>query len=161
MGILFISIALWSVVLYSLRVALFGNPLYLCIVQAHPDLLVRADQVARQAREPADAGETAFLQQFSRLTLLGAVVFMLETALLVYLLATHQLVWLSSLLLLKNVLLVAISLSYANQADHDGLFRSLLNVPRWVVLLDRISALASGLGLLVAFLHVNGIQFWK
>lgn len=161
MGTLFLSLGLWCVVLHSLRVALFGNPLHLCLQQAGPDTLCRADQVASEGRDPADEQETRFLRQFSRLTVLGSLLFMLEIALLVTLIATHQLIWLCGLLLLKNIVLAAMSLSYAAQADNDFLFRSLASLPRWVMVLDRLSGLASGVGLLIAFLDINGLHLWK
>ena len=41
MLVLLLSITLWCVVVYSFRVAVFGNPLYVQLVRTEPDALDR------------------------------------------------------------------------------------------------------------------------
>lgn len=161
MILLTLSLALWSVAVYGLRVALFGNPLHACVASAAPELISRADQVAAEGRAPSNEYEAAFLQRFGRLGLLEFAVFLLEIVVLAYLLLTRQLMWLSGALLLKNLVAAGFSVAYAMHTNVDGVFHNLLQLPRWLVCADRVSSLLSAIGLLFALFYLNGLHFWK
>ncbi|OGV72020.1 MAG: hypothetical protein A3K19_19990 [Lentisphaerae bacterium RIFOXYB12_FULL_65_16] len=162
MLVLLLSITLWCVVVYSFRVAVFGNPLYVQLVRTEPDALDRVEQVAMgQVLEP-QPDEILFLRRFSRTVVLELAVFVLEIALFTYLWLTRVMPWLSFLLLAKNLVLIALSASMAGAqpATEERLFRRLLALPPWLIRLDRASSLASGAGSLVLFLKVNNLIPW-
>ena len=159
-AVLLISIGLWCVVVYSVRVAAFGNPLFMLLTQADPNLLRHCEAVSLGEAEPASEEELKFLQLFSRLTLLELAAFILEMSLLAFLWVSNTVPWLTFALLLKNVLLLALSVVMARSRMGDGLFRSLLDLPPWVVWLDRASGLISACGVLILFLEVNDLLAW-
>lgn len=156
---LFLSIGLWGVVVYSLRIGLFGNPLSRHIAGVDPELLRRIDALTNAGELPQTAAEAAFLTRFSRLTLLELGAFVIEIGLLTILWHQGRLVWLCLALLLKNLVLFAVSVMLARGRPRDGLFGSLLTLPEWLVRLDRLSAWASGIGCLILFLAINEIKF--
>lgn len=157
---LVLSIGLWCVVLYNLRVAFWGNPLYLHLMRTDAEFLRRAEEVATGVRPAAATPELQFLRQFARLTLLELVMFLLEVGLLVSLWLSRTMQWLSAGLLMKNLLLLAVSAAMARALTRDSLFESLLGLPAWLIRTDRLAALISGAGGLVLFLAVNGIILW-
>jgi hypothetical protein len=155
--VLVLSIGLWCVVVCSLRVALFGNPLYRHVARADPDLLTGAERIATHANYSATDSEVRFLQRFSRLTLLELGVFLLEIGLLLYLWLSRTMEWLAFALLMKNLILMAVSAAIARAHSGEGIFESLLALPGWLIAADRVSAFVSGAGCLVLFLVVNNI----
>ncbi len=157
---LLVSIGLWCVVVFSLRVVVWGNPLCVLLNQTDRRVLEGADQITRRNRAPADEREVEFLRQFSRLTLLELGVFVMGVSLLVFLWVSGVLVWLSLGLLVKDLCLVILSAILARSRSEDSLFASLVNLPPWLMLTDRLSSLISAAGFLVLFLSVNNLGWW-
>ena len=141
-----LSMGLWLVVVYSMRVALFGNPLYRLVARADAAVLDHLDRAATVGNAVIDESSVLFLQRFSRLTLLELGAFVLEMGLLVTLWLTEKLEWLALFLFCKNLLLVALSIAMARRHADRGLFAGMLDLPAWVVRLDRVSAFVSGTG---------------
>ena len=152
-----LSCCLWGVVVYSLRVAVWGNPLYLCLKRADPELLERAEQVVLGAGITPTEDEAVFVRTFGRLTILELVLFVLEVGLLIFLWMQETVVWLCLSLLAKDLVLIALSAAVAQSRTQSGPFVSLLELPPWMIWTDRLSALASGAGFMVLFLSVNKI----
>ena len=157
MGILALSIGLWCLAIYCLRVALLGNPLYQIVVQGGQGLLTRAEQMLEDRRAPASDAEVMFMRRFSRLTLLEFAAFLGEVGLLFFLLWRRTLVWICAVLLVKNLAVIILGIFMARRHAAHGVFRSLLQLPAWYVWVDRTAALVSGIGLLVTFLVVNRV----
>jgi hypothetical protein len=87
---------------------------------------------------------------------LGA--FILEVGSLITLLIAARMVWLAAVLLVKNGVLIVLSIGIARSLRREkGLFESLRCLPVWLVWTDRLSALASGIGFLLFFLGLNGL----
>jgi hypothetical protein len=157
-SILGASLAVWPLVLYSLRVALVGDPLCLTVARADGALLQRVGRVvAGDAGEVSEA-EAAFLRRFTRLGLLEMAASLAEVAVLVYLLVHRLLPWLACALLAKNFALLLLNMWYVrrNRRGKADIFEQLRTLPAWYRSLDRGSALLSALGLLAMFLAVNG-----
>lgn len=156
---LLIGIGAWCVVIFSIRVALFGNPIYRLLQNASAGTLSDAERIARNASSGSEVDDQAFalLKNFSRLTLLELGVFLLEIALLIYLLVSRTLFGLSIALLAKNMVALGVSMYYARRQSLDrGLLESLRDLPRSVVVMDRLSSLVSALGFVVVFLVAAG-----
>ena len=156
---LVLRISLWIVALASLRVALLGNPVYRLLKCAPPPLLQRLDQIAAGEAQPETETEIVFLKKFWQLMLVGLALIVMEVSLLTYLWVSQTLGWLALGILAKNLVLIAFSASFMQVYVEDGLFQSLLSLPRWLVVSDRLSALISGCAFVVFFLAVNGIWF--
>lgn len=150
-----VSLVSWVLLVYSVRVAGWGNPLYVRIRQTGEAERFRIQQVASEGRLPASPDEQRLVQSFSRLVILELVAFVAEMGLLVWLLGSDRLRWLAVALLAKNVIVAALSWHQARQFRDMGVMDSLLRLPGWLVWLDRGSALVSAAGCLVIFLDAN------
>ncbi len=153
--ILTVSLISWILLVYSVRVAGWGNPLYVCLRQASDTERFRLQQVAREGRLPASAGEQALVQRLSRLVMLETVAFVAEMGLLAWLLGSDRLRWLAAALLAKNLLLAALSWRHSRRCRDGNVVECLAGLPGWLVWLDRGSSLVSAAGCLLIFLDVN------
>ena len=153
-----LSIALWFVVVYSFRVAVFGNPLYRHVLEADRDFLAKLDKLTQNNRYELTQLEVAFLQRFSRLAILELAMLIFEAGLLVYLWMAGTMAWLCLGLLSKNLLLLAFSAAIARSRPKESLFDSLLGLPSWLMWVDRTSAMFSAIGAFFLFLVVNDIN---
>jgi len=152
------SLISWVLLVYSVRVAGWGNPLYVCIRQASDAERFRIQQVANEGRLPASPGEQLLVRSFSRLVILEFVALVAETGLLVWLLGSDRLRWLAVALLAKNLIMGVLSWRHARQSCDAGVMDCLVRLPGWMVWLDRGSALLSAAGCLVIFLDVNHLR---
>lgn len=158
-----LSIAVWCVVIYSFRIALFGNPLHKLLVTTDARLLSRTEAIVHEGQAPpSDDPAAELLRRFSRLTLLELGAFILEMVLLIFFvlsdLLPRAMVWMCVALIGKNILVLAGSIYYARiQASRNELFGSLRALPGWLLWLDRISALLSGVAFLLLFAALNGL----
>ncbi|NOY79372.1 MAG: hypothetical protein GXP31_00050 [Kiritimatiellaeota bacterium] len=154
-----LSILEWLVVVFSLRIAVMGNPVFTLLSRADPAAIERMDAMtAGPGPQSLPAAEDIrFLRTFMRWTLIELVLFLVEVGLLVYLLWTDILPLLCAILLGKDLAMVALSFYIARQQEGPGLFGALCRLPRWLIWTDRISALTSGAGFLVLFMAANGL----
>lgn len=152
------SICLWGVALFSLRVALTGNPLHGLIARTDPEFLSKVETVLSGERSPEPrSAELLFLRRFSRLVLLELLVVGVEVGLLVFFILDGRLAGLAWVLLAKDIAMLGLGGLGAATVREAGLFASILNLPRWMVGADRLSALVSGVGFVVFLLAVNGL----
>jgi hypothetical protein len=154
---LFLLVGIWLVIVYALRVALFGNPLANMLRTTDPTFLEHVDMVTAH-NGPYTEESVHFLRRFSRLSLLELGAFLLETALLIYFLTTGRLVMLCVFILIKNVVMFFLSLYLARRRRETlgANFKSLQALPEWIHRSDRLSSLVSGLGFIALFVNING-----
>ncbi len=150
-----LSLIAWVVLVYSVRVAGWGNPLYVCLRQASEAERFRIQQVASEGRFPASPDEQRLVRSFSRLVILELVAVVAEIGLLLWVLGSDRLRWLAIALLAKNLGVAALSWRQARQSRELSVMDSLACLPGWLVWLDRGSALLSAAGCLVIFLDAN------
>lgn len=158
--VLGLSVVVWLLALYSLRVAVFGDPLCAAVAGADAALLRRAGLVMRGGDAPgAGAPEAVFLRRFTRLGMLELAASLAEVATLAFLLRYRMLPWLAVALLAKTFVLLALEMWFVRRRRAAAdIFEQLRRLPAWYLWLDRGAALASALGLVAMFLAVNG--FW-
>ena len=155
---LLLSIGVWCIVVYSFRVAMFGNPLANLLLRKDHEVLKRAEEGALSGRGAMAEEDLHLLRRFSRLTLLELVVFLLEAGILVYLLLTHTLFWVSLVLLVKDVLAMVLSVVCTKRVTREGgMLTAFRKLPGWLHTADRASAAISAVGFLYIFLAVNNI----
>lgn len=154
---LFQVLTIWLVIVYSLRVALLGNPLANTLREVDESFLAHLDEVAGHSDAYTDES-FHFLRRFARLSLVELGAFLLETGLLIHFLVRGTSVTLCAVLLLKNAAMFATSLYLAQRRRRKvgGSFMSLKGLPEWIHWWDRGSSLLSGLGFGVLFVRVNG-----
>ena len=161
-SLLFLSIIVWSVALYSLRVAFVGDPLFASVFRADDGLLKRVGRVVSEGVEPSAEDEILFLRHFTRLGMLGTAAAIAEIAALVYVASAEgMLPWLAVLawgLLAKNAAMLLLNWFYVRSHHRPDvtIFDQLRTLPRWYVWIDRGSSLVSALGLLAVILALNG-----
>ena len=153
-----LSILLWLVLIYNLRVAIKGNPLANFLLNTERQQLEKVEGKTQRMQSPSDEKSLQILQNFSRLTLLELGAFLVEMAILLYLMYNDKMFFLCSALLVKNILAIAVSLLYAKKIRSSASFMSSFHeLPKGLHIMDRISALVSGIGLLYIFLELNNI----
>jgi len=147
------SLSLWWLAVYALHVAIRGNPLIVHVAAASPALLAAADAAA--ADDDGVAVETTqFLRGFSLRMVVGFAMLVLEFGLLVRLFWLDIMPWLAMALLVRGLVAIAVGSIGTGSLDRQGgMFSTLLALPPWVLRLDRVNALVSGVGAL-AFLYV-------
>ncbi len=160
-------LAIWVVLIFSLRVALFGNPLHRLVSRQPPQLLEHLDRRMEGKALPPDLSEPEadFVRRFSRLAVLELVLLILEIAILVFFLLSWDFTymayyWLCLAILLKNILSFFLSWFYSQsrRRRETGLFRQLMQAPVWLRRLDRLSAALSAAAFILLLLKISG--FW-
>jgi hypothetical protein len=157
-----LAIALWCIVIYSFRVAVFGDPIYNLLVGASAETVNQAEKLMQhpeQVREMPHSYEPAqLLRRFSRLTLFEFGAFILEMALLICLAVTGTLAVLCLVLIIKNILVMLLSLYHARTlAENRYILEAMRALPAYVITVDRLSSLVSGFGFLLFFLTLNNL----
>ena len=157
-----LMLAMWAVVIYSLRIAVFGNPLPQLVARQSTELLNYLDQRMESrgiSLEPV--GEEAdFIRRFSRSALIEILAFTIEIGLLLFFIFIWEFeheffFWLCVGLLCKNLAVFGFSWHYSRiWPKQEGLFKHLLNLPGWLKHLDRASASLSAAVFLVLLIHI-------
>lgn len=153
-----LSILLWLVLIYNLRVAVKGNPLAKFLLNTDRRQLEKIENNTQKMQSSADEHSIRILQNFSRLTLLELGAFLMEVFILIYLMYVDKMFFLCFALLVKNILAIAISLLYARKARSAASFMSSFHdLPKSLHVMDRISSLISGIVMLYIFFELNNI----
>jgi len=153
-----LSILLWLVLIYNLRVAVKGNPLATFLLNTDRQQLEKIENNTQRMQSSADEKSFRIIQRFSRLTLLELGTFLVEMFILIYLMYNDTMFPLCSAILVKNILMIGVSLGYARKIRSSASFMSSFHdLPEGLHIMDRISALISGIGLLYIFLELNNI----
>lgn len=158
---LIISILSWVVFIYSARVAIFGNPLWVLIQRTTPEERVKYDRLLQGETEDlmqAPAEMRAFLSTFGRWSLAELFLFLLELGLLVFLWRERVLPGLCLGLLIKDLAVAGASITVAIRLRRvEALFELTARIPGWLIVTDRASAAVSAVGFLLLVLGMNGL----
>lgn len=153
-----LSIGIWCVLVYSVRVAVFGNPLANLLLKKNYEDLQNAESAVQKGPAGMNSQDIHLVRRFSRLTLLELIVFLLEVGILMYLIFAQTLVWMCVAILAKDVVAMLLSVSCTRRASREGgLLTAFTNLPRWLHVADRISAAISAVGFIYLFLALNNI----
>ena len=153
-----LSIGMWCVLIFSLRVALFGNPLLNLLRQTDKASLENAEKSALSALDRMEEKAFHLVRRLSRLTILEAVMFLLELGILIFLVFTHTYFWVSVTLLFKDLIIILFSILITRRFRHrEKKLSSLCDLPAWFDIVERVSASLSALGFFYLFLAVNQI----
>ncbi len=155
-----VSFGLWFVVVFGVRIAVWGNPLYRMVAEADASLLAGVDALVQGEVQEGTPEQLRFVRAFSQGVLLQLGMLCLELVLLTHLWWVKVLPALCLGLLLKDLGGVSVGIWVARHRRERGALAAVRNAPGWLLSLERLSAALSALGALALFLTVNGMQPW-
>lgn len=154
---LFLSLSIWAVLVYSIMVVFTGNQAYRLVHQVPGTVRRQAAAYLEHEQMPDDETTALFIRKFLRVTTTAFALFLLEMGVTVYFIFSqpkHPLPW---LILYKNIMMVALGFSLNTQTEEATIFDSVLDIPPWALWLERFSSLLSAIGFLVLFLVAHRI----
>ena len=154
------SFGLWFVVVFGIRIAVWGNPLHRMVVTADPALLAGVEALVLGRKPEGTPMELRFVRVFTQMVLLHLGLLCLEVALLAHLWWVKILPVLCLVLLLKDLLAAGTGVWVAHRDRERGVLAVVRNAPVWLLVAERVSAGLSAFGALVLFLSVNGVRPW-
>ena len=155
---LVLSICIWVVLVYSVKIFISGNPAYYLVQQAPTPILNQAADCLESEMVPENENIYLFIKMFFRLTALACVLFVLEFGVVLYFIYTDPKLSIPWFILVKNVVMLALGYSM-HQQGNDNIFQSVLKIPKWAMRWERISYLATAVCFLYLFLLVNNFLF--
>ncbi len=151
---LLLSISIWVIVVYSLKVAATGNPAYGLVKAAPAGMLEEAADCISGESFPEDDTIYLFVRRFFRLTAIGCLLFLVEIGVTLYFIYTDPKLLISWFIMFKNLSMLA--LGYSVHKNSDGnIFESVQEIPEWAMKLERVSYLVTAAGFLFLFMLVN------
>lgn len=166
---LFLAISTWIIVIFNVRVAVWGNPLKNVLDKHDDETLRQAEVLLDTPRKEEWMGENpkvGFLRSFFRSFAIEFVLFILEIVLLfIFALARgdgpYSLVGMTSLVLLtKNILVLFWSIYSCwllGDADSKSYFIMFRDLPTYFFVIDRCSSMISAVGFVLLFMTTVGM----
>jgi hypothetical protein len=158
--VILVSFALWFVVVFGLRIAAWGNPLYRMVAEAQLSLLEGVEALVLGQTEEGTPEQVRFVRAFSRRVLVQLGMLCIELAVLAHLWWIKVLPGLCLALLIKDIAAAGTGMWVAHYHRERGVLAVVRNAPPWLLLVERASAGLSAAGALVLFLTVNGWRPW-
>jgi len=158
--VILVSFALWFVVVFGVRIAVWGNPLYRMVAEARIPLLEGVEALVLGQVEEGTPEQVRFVRAFSQRVLVQLGMLCLELAILVHLWWTKVMPVLCVALLVKDLASAGTGMWVAHRHRERGALAAVRNAPAWLLLLERAGAAVSAAGALVLFLTVNDVRPW-
>jgi hypothetical protein len=158
--VILVSFGLWFLVVFGVRIAVWGNPLYRMVADAEPALLAGVEALVLGQKPEGTPTELRFVRAFTRRVLLQLGLLCLELVVLVHLWWLKVMPVLCLVLLLKDLTAAGTGLWVAHRHRERGILALVRNAPVWLLAAERSSAVVSAAGALILFLVVNGLQPW-
>jgi hypothetical protein len=158
--VIVVSFALWFVVVFGVRIAVWGNPLYRMVATAEVSLLTGVEALVLGQTEEGTPEQVRFVRAFSQGVLVQLGMLCLELAALAHLWWISVLPRLCLALLLKDLTAAGTGMWVAHRHRERGVLSVVRNAPAWLLLVERLSAGISAVGALVIFLTVNELRPW-
>ncbi|MDP7397533.1 MAG: hypothetical protein QGF67_17350 [Lentisphaeria bacterium] len=152
----FLSLVIWLILIYSLRISIVGSPEYTLVRDVPPAVLDEAAACLDERVEPDDDDCRTFLQRFMHLSILKLVLFLLELVVAWVLLAQdigRRLAW---FIVVKNLGMLCIS-NLRSRIAGQNVFDAVMDRPRWLASCERGYYLVSAGCLLYLFLQLNDL----
>lgn len=153
-----VSFGLWFLVVFGVRIAVWGNPLHRMVVEAEPALLTGVEAVVLGQKEEGTPTELRFVRAFTQRVLLQLGMLCLELVVLAHLWWVKVAPELCLLLLLKDVAASGAGFWVAHRDRERGVLAVVRNAPVWLLAAERVSAAVSAFGALVLFMIINGLR---
>ena len=151
---LFLSISIWVVFVYSLKVFITGNPAYV-LVNGIPSVeLEQASECLENDMIPDNENVCLFIKRFFRLTALACFLFFVEFTIILYFIYAQPSLFIPWFILIKNVIMLGIGYRLHQQSSNN-IFEAIQQIPQWAMRWERISYLFTAICFLLFFLLVN------
>ena len=151
---LLLSISIWVVLVYSLRVFLTGNPAYGLVKTAPTLVLQQASDCLESEILPENDSIILFIKTFFRLTALACVVFVVELITVFYFVYHEPQLIIPWFILSKNMFMLWLGYNLHRRSS-ENIFDSVLNIPDWAMRWERISYFVTAVCFFYLFLLVN------
>lgn len=155
-----VSFGLWFMVVFGVRIALWGNPLHRMVVDAEPALLRGVEALVLGQKPEGTPIELRFVRSFTQRVLLQLAMLCLEVVVLAHLWWVKMMPGLCLALLLKDLAAASVGLWVAHRDRERGVLAVVRNAPVWMLAAERCSSIVSAVGALVLFVNVNGLRPW-
>ena len=151
---LLLSISIWIVLVYSLKIFATGNPAYDLVKDVPSPMLSQAADCLESEIVPENEIIYSFIRAFFRLTAVACSIFILELIIVFYFIYEDPYLPIPWIILVKDFIMVWMGYSL-HQKGRKNIFESVLQVPSWCIWLERISYLITSVCFIVLFLKVN------
>ncbi len=153
---LLLSLSIWVIVVYSVKVFAMGNPAYTLVKEVPGDLLNQAKDCLESEIIPDDEMVYLFIKKFFRLTALACLLFIIEFAVVLYFIYEQPNFYVPWFILTKNIFMLMIGYKLHKNSS-ENIFEAVQQIPYWAMLWERISYLISAVCFLFFFLQVNNL----
>jgi len=158
--VILVSFGLWFVLVFGLRIAVWGNPLYRMVATADVSLLLGVEALVLGRKQEGTPAELRFVRAFTRHVLTQLGMLCLELVVFAHLWWIKVLQPLCLALLIKDLMAACTGLWVAHRDRDRGVLAVVRNAPGWLLTGERLSAAVSAGGALILFLTVNGMRPW-
>lgn len=155
-----VSFGLWFVVVFGVRIAIWGNPLYRMVAEADVALLKGVEALVLGHKPEGTPAELHFVRNFTQRVLTQLGMLCLELVVFAHLWWVRILPLLCLTLLLKDLAAAGTGVWVARRDRERGVLAVVRNAPLGLLAAERLSAALSGVGALILFLTVNGMRPW-
>ncbi len=155
-----VSFGLWFVVVFGIRIAVWGNPLYQMVAEAEVSLLSGVEALVLGHKPEGTPAELQFVRSFTRRVLTQMGLLCLEVVVFAHLWWVRVLPLLCLAVLAKDLAGVGAGLLVARRDRDRGVLAVVRKAPLWLLLAERVSAILSAGAALVLFLTINGLRPW-
>lgn len=151
-----VAIAIWIVLIFSLRISLFGNPTYTMVCSA-PDTLIEKAGVCLVDESPPEDDETRrFLATFVRWSVASFVLIFLELGVSIYFMFARPLFFVPWMIVAKYVVLILFAMGIEWE-DEATIFDQIQRMPKSLIHTERVVCFLTALGFLALFVqHLQG-----
>lgn len=155
---MFVITCIWGLVILFLKATFSGNPAYKLVSNTSMDVIDEATKMVETGELNEDSDAYKFVSSFSKYMFNQTLILFIEIGICVYFLirAEPEIVFTAAFILLcKNLLMFGISFHLTEKSE-SNVFLMVLNLPKWMLKLDRLSAVVSVLALgVILFVEVN------
>ena len=155
---LLLSISIWVILVYSVKVFVTGNPAYILVKDIPAGMLKQATDCLEDEMMPENENVYLFIKKFFRLTALTCILFFLEFAVILYFISEQPKLIIPWFILAKNIVMLGIGYNL-HQNSSDNIFQAIQEIPPWAMRWERISYLISAICFLFLFMLVNKLIF--
>ena len=155
---LMLSICVWIVLVYSIKVSISGNPAYYLVKQTPALILNEAASCLESEMVPDNENIYSFIKMFFRLTAFACILFVLEIGVAIYFIYSDPKLSVPWFILIKNLLMLALGHSLHHK-DEENVFESVRRLPKWAMRWERISYVATSVCFLYLLLLVNNLLY--
>ena len=151
---LFLSISIWVVFVYSLTVFITGNPAYVLVNDIPSAELEPASRCLENDMIPENENVYLFIKHFFRLTALACFLFFVEFSIILYFVYAQPSLFIPWFILVKNIIMLGIGYRLHQQSSNN-IFEAIQRIPLWAMRWERISYLFTAICFLRCCLLVN------